>query len=203
MCHNIEFMTNYNALAIGEGVISILETLWDGVKRTGKGLAFWDTREEIKIGGQNERAYEALKEIFKYGIADYNSPIEQTIRIILYHFYEFLPPAEKKKVVDAAIHKGLYLGSKAITSMGLSYIVSTRLTKKIVVSEVVKKFVRYAASAELTLLSMQGILYKKCHFHTVFTMKNCHILTLFVTKAFLLLLFKLRLSFGAILHLAD
>jgi len=146
--------------ALGEGVISVPETLWDGVKRTGEGLAFWDTKEEVKIGGQNERAYEVLKEIFKYGIADYHSPIEQTIRIILYHFYESLPHAEKKRIVNAAARKGLFLTSKVITSAALSVVVAKFIVKKLGKDVVLKKLLGIIVRAEFNLLAMQGLLYK-------------------------------------------
>ena len=146
--------------ALGEGVISIPETLWDGVKRTGEGLAFWDTREEIKIGGQNERAYEALKEIFKYGIADYNSPIEQTIRIILYHFYESLPKSQRNKIISAAKHKSIFVTSKVMTSATLSEFVARRLAKKIIGSTVMRILIKQIVKVEFNLVAMQGLLYK-------------------------------------------
>lgn len=148
------------AEAIGEGVISVPETLLDGVKRTAEGWEFWDKEQEVKIDEQNKRAYRALKKIIKYGVKGFHSPIEKAVRIILFHFYESLPKKQRDKLLDAAIAKGLHVGSKTLTSMGLSYVISTRLTNKIIASEAIKKVFRYTMSVEFTLLSMQGLLYQ-------------------------------------------
>jgi hypothetical protein len=148
------------AEAIGDGVTSVPETLLDGLKRTAEGLEFWDTEQEVKIGGQNERAFAALKELAKYGIANFNSPVEKAIRIILFHFYENLPKAEKQKVIDAISRKGIYTTSKLATSAILSQIIAFRVTKAIMRGAAIKMLFRVLSSAELTLLSVQGLLYK-------------------------------------------
>jgi hypothetical protein len=148
------------AEAIGEGIISVPETLLDGLKRTKQGLEFWNIEQEVKIGGQNERAYKALKALYKYGIADYNSPIQKAIRIILVNFFEALPDAEKKKVIDAIFKKGVYFGAKFAASIGLSMYVSGEIVERVAKNAVAQQLCKYLGSAELTLLSLQGVLYK-------------------------------------------
>ncbi len=146
--------------ALGEGVVSVPETLWDGIKRTGQGLEFWNGQEQDKIGAQDIRAYEALKEIYNYGISNYNSPVEKAVRIILYHFYESLPRAEKEKVVDAAKHKGILVTSKTVTSVALSEFVANRLSKKIIDSTIMKMLIKQLVKLEFNIVAMQGLLYK-------------------------------------------
>lgn len=148
------------AETIGKGIVSVPETLFDGLMRTGEGLAFWNSDEEVKIGLQNERAYKALRFIFKYGIDDYNSPVEKAIRIILVNFYDSLPKKERKKVIDFAINKSVFTSSKLITSAILSQFIARRVSKRIVASYVVKSLLKATMSGEFTLLSMQGLLYK-------------------------------------------
>jgi len=146
--------------SIGDGVISVPETLWDGIKRTGQGLAFWNTDEEIKIAGQNDRAYEALKGMIKYGVSNYNSPIVKAIQIILYNYYESLPDSEKKKIISTTIDKGFFVAGKMVTSITLSQFVADKIAKKIIANSVMKKLFRFTISSEFTLLAMQGLLYK-------------------------------------------
>lgn len=148
------------AEAIGQGVLSVPETLLDGLKRTAEGLEFWDVEQEIKIGGQNERALKALKKLYQFGLSTYNSPIEKAVRIILFHFYESLPKTEKEKISNLAVTKGIFMSSKLITSTALSAYVSDKIAKKIIVTDLIKRIFKYVSSVELTLLTMQGILYR-------------------------------------------
>lgn len=148
------------AEAIGDGVISVPETLLDGLIRTGEGLAFWDSDEEVKIGLQNERAYKALKALFRYGVENYNSPIEKSIRIILVNFYKSLSKSDREKVINSATNHGVFVSSKLITSAILSQLIARRVSKRIVTNYIVKSLLKITMSGEFTLLSIQGLLFK-------------------------------------------
>ena len=109
------------AEALGEGVVSVPITLWDGLRRTVEGYEVGNTEQEVKVAQQDDRALIALKGVFKYGIRDYNSPISKAIRIILIHFYESLSVDQKEKIKQALVKKGVYLTSKMITSSELGH----------------------------------------------------------------------------------
>ena len=148
------------AESIGEGIVSVPETLLDGVIRTGQGLAFWNTEEEVKIGGQNTRAYAVLKTTLRYGFEGAKSPIPEAIAIILQDYYDSLPEVEKKKIISAAVDKGFFVIGKIMTSMTLSEFVGKRVTANIARKAVIKNLLKFTASAEFNLLAMQGLLYK-------------------------------------------
>ncbi len=148
------------AEALGQGMISVPETLWDGIKRTGQGLAFWDTEEEIKIGEQNRRAYHVLLDVIRYGIIKRNSPVEKAIRIILYNFYESLSPSAKEKVIEAAVLKGCFLWGKSISSAGLANYSSEVFIEQLAANSTIKTFLKFTMGATFSLLAMQGLLYK-------------------------------------------
>ena len=152
------------AEAIGEGVISVPETLLDGIKRTAEGWEFWDKEQEVKIDEQNKRAYRALKQLYKYSVKERKSVLAKAIKIILWHFYNRLPASEREKVINWAAKKGVVGGTKIATSAILSLKVSDYVAEKIIATTVFKKIYRFmikkTVSAEFTLLSIQGLLYK-------------------------------------------
>jgi hypothetical protein len=142
-----------------DGIKSLPSDLFDGMKRTGEGLEFWNKEQEIKIGGQNDRAYNVLCEIIKYGLK-YPSPIFRAIKIILSHFYESLSKEDIKKAIEAAAIKGIKVSGKLAVSYSLSVAIARIIEQKVIGSIVYKKMLGYIARMELNLLAMQGILYK-------------------------------------------
>lgn len=98
--------------------------------------------------------------MFRYGITNFNLPVEKSIRIILVYCYVSLPKIEKKKVIDAVIKSSVFLSFKLATNVVLSGYASGKITEKVVSSAIIKKLLRYMVGAELTLLSLQGLLYK-------------------------------------------
>ena len=148
------------AEALGEGIVSVPETLLDGIKRTGQGLAFWDKAQEVKIGHQNNRGYAVLKGVLRYGIAQRDSPVERAARIILFNFYESLPSAEKKRLIHAAGKKGWFIVGKSSTSLALSYSAGRLFINHLALKSVTKAVSIFTMSIEFNLLAMQGVLYK-------------------------------------------
>jgi hypothetical protein len=146
--------------ALAEGVISVPVSLWDGAKRTGEGLAFWNAQEEVKIGRQNDRAFHAVKGLIDYGIYKFDSPLQKLVRIILFHYYESLSSSDKEVLQEAVGKKMIYLSSRIYTSANLSVEVAARLTSKIVATSAVKSLYRNVTKIEFTLLTAQGLLYK-------------------------------------------
>jgi hypothetical protein len=148
------------AEALGDGAISVPITLWDGLKRTVEGYEVENQQQEVKIAQQDDRAAAVLKELFKYGIENYNSPLEKTIRIILHDFYQSLSESERDKLKTAGAKKIWYVVGKSSASLGLSYSAGRLILDRLAMQGVVKALFKYTMSIELSLLAMQGVLYK-------------------------------------------
>lgn len=144
------------AESMGKGILAIPKTLIEGLIRTEQGLEFWDVDEQVKIGGQNERAFEALGKLRKYGFIGVKSPIFKLVRIILFHYYETLPENVKHKLFDQSQGQGAYLTTKVAGNYFLSQYVAKFVTKNLVDRAV---FMQYMVKMEFTLLTVQGILY--------------------------------------------
>lgn len=163
------------AESLGQGVISIPETWWHGLVRTGEDLGIGtDCQERYKnfsqldacqfdlvkeAWGENVRLFLLLIKVGRFTFSDYRSPVLQAIEIILKHYYETMPECAKKNLYEKLAIKG----GEGVVRFGASYIlarfVSEQISNKIGKTVVAKKLIRLSVKAEGVFLTIQGAIY--------------------------------------------
>jgi hypothetical protein len=111
---------------VGKGIYSVGEDIVGGAARTARGLNFFNTKEQLKIAAQNERAYNLLKDL----ISNRDS-LHKLINFVIEHFYSKLPE-ERKSKIDAGIRRGMLVGgAKLVGRMVIGKQIATMLAKRL------------------------------------------------------------------------
>ncbi|MEM7373014.1 MAG: hypothetical protein AAF587_30610 [Bacteroidota bacterium] len=152
---------------IGNGIMSVGEDLVGGAKRTGRGLNFFDSGEQARIGAENERAFFLLKSLF-----DNREQLNKIIQFTIEHIYNKLP-AEKQQKVKEKLTAGAesmtgYAIGRLLIGTAIAKAIIRRIAARIAVSQLYKsiaKKIGVSAGASATgvgipisLLMLQGVL---------------------------------------------
>ncbi len=146
--------------SIGDGIISLPETLWHGIERTGRDLGFDGSQPFEEAWAQNWRLLKLLEHTVKYVVRDYRTPLVRSVEIIFKNYYETLPECAKRKINNAAGKKVAYLGGKiavnAIVVKEIAKKISDKLMKTTFFTRIPKLLIKEAG----LILSIQGTIYK-------------------------------------------
>ena len=153
--------------AVGKGIYSVGEDLVGGVKRTGRGLNPFNTKEQLRIAGENERAYGILKRLVQE-----RGLLEDLASVVIEYWYDELPEERQAKVREAmermAMIGGGYLGGRMVIGKHIATLLARRIAARIAATQTFKLLatrlgVSAAAGATgigipITLLMIQGTL---------------------------------------------
>jgi hypothetical protein len=163
------------AESLGKSVVSIPETWWHGLVRTGEDLGLGnDCQERYKnfkqldecqfdsvkqAWGENVRLFFLLIKVGRFVFSDYRNPVLQAVEIILKHYYETLPECAKRALIKKLALKAASAG----THFGLSYLlartVSKTISNRIAKTEATKKLISSSVKAAGLFLTIQGAIY--------------------------------------------
>jgi hypothetical protein len=146
--------------AFEQGVLSLPETFWHGIERTGQDIGLEGITSFEEAWGQNWRLMVLLEKTVKYGVMGAkHSPLIEAMIIILERYYHSLPQKEKKEV-DSKLQKVVARKLGKLTAGTLFSIgVAKRISNKIIVDSFLRGLAKNLVKGVGTILSIQGIIY--------------------------------------------
>lgn len=141
------------ANGIADSLSSLPRGFGLGVVRTWEGAGIVNRGDKYRNEEENERFFRMIK-----GMGNPETPLRRLITIIINDFYQKLGAKGKEAINNKLLYGGGAVAGKVGGQIAVAQTAAAIIIRKVVIEKAYQHFIRFASSASLNLIMIQGLI---------------------------------------------